>query len=184
MAASKAQMIPSIRAFISAPASIDFAAAELSGPKITISLTSTAANSNPVAIVRTIAFRANARCDVAGLLGAPRRGDLHERRQRLAPSKSLRGARLLPALDEPQSHVAIADPGGNGRKGKGTQSYRGSAPLCFIISAAFPPTSPQDAPGTLGPGEAIPFSRGLPLSGMTRLGRDPRGPARDRKSVV
>jgi hypothetical protein len=36
----QAQMIPSIRAFISALPSIDFTAAELSGPKITISLTS------------------------------------------------------------------------------------------------------------------------------------------------
>src|SRR6516225_10869520 len=40
MAASKAQMIPSIRAFIQHLPSIDFTAAELSGPKITISLTS------------------------------------------------------------------------------------------------------------------------------------------------
>ena len=42
------------------------------------------------------------------------------------------------------------------------QSYRSSAPLCFIISAAFPPMAPQ-SPGTLGPRSRSSPSRRGPL---------------------
>jgi len=38
-----------------------------------------------------------------------------------------------PALAKPQFHRRYCDPGVRGRRGKGAQSYRGSAPLCFII---------------------------------------------------
>src|SRR5262249_27078687 len=44
--------------------------------------------------------------------------------------------------------ISSADPGGRGGSGKGAQSHRGSAPLCYgittlICEAAFPPTTPR-----------------------------------------
>src|SRR5262245_9671241 len=44
-------------------------------------------------------------------------------------------------------------------RGKGVQSHRGSAPLCFIIVGGVP-SRPQDPLGTLGPRLRFPLSPG------------------------
>ena len=61
---------------------------------------------------------------------------------------------LSPLLISPFERVGAL------RKGKGGAAYRVCAPLLYNVSGV-PPIVPQDAPpGTLGPGEMIPFSRG------------------------